>query len=304
MSKQSPANIAASVRQRLLNRSRERREDFQLVLTRYASERLLYRLSQSRYADEFVLKGAFVFLIWSDEPYRPTRDVDFLKFGDSSVERLMAVFRDICEMKENDGISFAGDSMSAEEIRAQKDYGGVRLTLIARLEQAEIPLQIDVGFGDIVTPPSHLIDLPTILDMPAPSLHVYSRESVISEKYEAMVRLGIANSRMKDLYDIWVLSRDFDFEGPALAKAIQATFDKRATALPKKKPIVFSKDFCSNPLKQSQWKAFINRTRLKTKTDDFEGVIEKIDAFLTPPTKAIIKKDIFAQKWLAGKEWR
>lgn len=304
MSKQSPANIAASVRQRLLNRSRERREDFQLVLTRYASERLLYRLSQSRYADEFVLKGAFVFLIWSDEPYRPTRDVDFLKFGDSSVERLMAVFRDICEMKENDGISFAGDSMSAEEIRAQKDYGGVRLTLIARLEQAEIPLQINVGFGDIVTPPSHLIDLPTILDMPAPSLHVYSRESVISEKYEAMVRLGIANSRMKDLYDIWVLSRDFDFEGPALAKAIQATFDKRATALPKKKPIVFSKDFCSNPLKQSQWKAFINRTRLKTKTDDFEGVIEKIDAFLTPPTKAIIKKDIFAQKWLAGKEWR
>lgn len=303
MSQKTLTNVATSVRQKLLNRSREQKEDFQLVLTRYALERLLYRLSQSKHVDEFVLKGAFLFLIWIDAPYRPTRDVDLLGFGDSSAEHLIAVFKTICDANENDGLIFETESLSAEEIREQQEYNGIRLTLVARLEQAEIPLQIDVGFGDIVTPTSKRVDFPTILDMPPPSLRAYSKESVISEKYEAMVRLGIANSRMKDFYDIWVLSKNFDFEGLVLAEAIRATFSTRKTALSKDTPIAFSEEFFDNPAKQAQWKAFVSRSRLKIQTDTFENIIADIYSFLAPPTEALLKKELFTFNWSAEKGW-
>ena len=303
MSQETLTNVAASVRQKLLNRSREQKEDFQLVLTRYALERLLYRLSQSKHVDAFVLKGAFMFLIWTDAPYRPTRDVDLLGFGDSSAEQLIAVFKTICEANENDGLIFETASLSAEEIREQQEYNGIRLTLMARLEQAEIPLQIDVGFGDVVIPTPKHVDFPTILDMPPPYLRVYSKESVISEKYEAMVRLGIANSRMKDFYDIWVLSKAFDFEGLVLAKAIEATFSTRKTALPENIPVAFSGDFSGSPAKQAQWKAFTSRSRLKIRTDTLESIIANIYSFLTPPTEALLKKESFTLNWSAGKGW-
>ena len=303
MIQETLTNVAASVRQKLLNRSREQKEDFQLVLTRYALERLLYRLSKSKHVDEFVLKGAFMFLIWTDAPYRPTRDVDLLGFGNSSAERLIGVFKTICDTNKDDGLIFETESLSAEEIREQQEYNGIRLTLVARLEQAEIPLQIDVGFGDVVTPTPKYVDFPTILDMPPPSLRVYSKESVISEKYEAMVRLGIANSRMKDFYDIWVLSKDFDFEGLMLAKAIKATFSTRQTALPKNTPVAFSGDFSGNPTKQAQWKAFTSRSRLKIQTDTLESIIANIYSFLVPPTEALLKKEPFTLNWSAGKGW-
>lgn len=303
MSRETLTNVAASVRQKLLNRSREQKEDFQLILTRYALERLLYRLSQSRHVDEFVLKGAFMFLIWTDAPYRPTRDVDLLGLGNRSTERLIGVFKTICDENYDDGLIFETEFLSAEEIREQQEYNGIRLTLVARLEPAEIPIQIDVGFGDVVTPSPKHADFPTILDMPPPSLRVYSKESVISEKYEAMVRLGIANSRMKDFYDIWVLSRDFDFEGLMLARAIKATFSTRQTALPGNTPVAFSRDFSGNQAKQAQWKAFTSRSRLKTQTDTLESIIANIYSFLVPPTEALLKKKPFTLNWSAGKGW-
>jgi len=152
MTRQAVRNISASIRQKLLDLSRERGEDFQFTLTRYTIERLLYRLSLSEHANDFILKGALMFLVWTDEPYRPTRDLDLLGFGTSSIERLISVFRSLCSIDQNDGIVFDADSVSAEEIREQQEYDGIRVSLSAKLEQASIVLQIDVGFGDVVMP--------------------------------------------------------------------------------------------------------------------------------------------------------
>ena len=297
-------NIAASVRQRLLNRARERSEDFQLVLTRYALERLLFRLSESKYADNFVLKGAFLYLIWTDQPYRPTRDLDLLGFMENSSERLIAVFKDLCGMDQDDGLVFQAGSLLAEEIREDLEYNGLRMTLMAKLGVAQIPLQIDIGFGDMVTPRPRYENFPTILSMPAPRIRVYSKESVISEKYEAMIRLGIANSRMKDFYDIWILAKEFAFHGPNLSRAIQATFRKRKTALPENTPLALSPDFHQDPVKQGQWRAFLTRSRLRIPAGDFVDIIDLIHSFLLPPTKALNRGKPFKMMWPAGGSWR
>lgn len=252
MSRETPRDIAASVRQKLLNQARKKKEDFQLLLTRYALERLLYRLGKSQYAESFVLKGAFMFLIWTDEPYRPTRDVDLLGFGASSTERLSLVFKELCQAVEDDGLVFVKDSVSAEDIRDEHEYDGIRVTTDSLLGEARIPLQIDIGFGDVVTPLPTYENFPTILDMPAPRLRTYSKESVVAEKYESMVRLGIANSRMKDFYDVWILLREFDFKGEILCKAIQATFERQKTPLPESTPLALSTEFSKDTIKQTQ----------------------------------------------------
>lgn len=296
--------MAASVRQRLLNRARERSEDFQLVLTQYALERFLFRLSESKYADDFVLKGAFLYLIWTDQPYRPTRDLDLLGFMDNSSERLIAVFKDLCNMKEDDGLVFEVDSLSAEQIREGFEYNGMRVTLMARLEAARIPLQIDIGFGDVVTPRPRHANFPTILNMPTPRIRAYPKESVISEKYEAMVRLGIANSRMKDFYDIWILAREFDFHGQSLARAIKATFKRRKTGIPENTPLALSSDFHQDSVKIAQWRAFLNRTRLKIPPGTFQDVSDLIWSFLLPPTEALNQGKPFKLLWTAGGPWK
>jgi len=300
---EKPRNIAASVRQRLLNRAREQKEDFQLVVTRYALERLLFRLSQSQHADSFILKGAFMFLIWTDEPYRPTRDLDLLGSGDNSTERLSDVFKELCSISQDDGLVFVADSVSAEEIREDHEYDGVRVTMESRLGAAMIPLQIDIGFGDAVTPQPTYESFPTLLDMPAPRLKTYPRETVVAEKYEAMVRLGIANSRMKDFYDVWILLREFDFRGSILCEAIQTTFERRKTPLPKSTPLALSREFSQDPVKQAQWKAFSSRTQLKIPTDELERVIAEIHSFLFPPTEALVQDRQFNLFWPAGGPW-
>jgi hypothetical protein len=304
MTRERPQNIAASVRQKLLNRARQQKEDFQLMLTRYGLERLLFRLSESQHADSFVLKGAFMFFIWTDLPYRPTRDLDLLSFGESSAARLIAIFKELCSIRQDDGLIFMMDSVSAEEIRDEFEYGGVRVTLVSRLAEAEIPLQIDIGFGDTVTPRPKYEKFPTILDMPAPRLRTYSRESVIAEKYEAMVRLGIANSRMKDFYDVWILQKEFDFEGATVCKAIQATFKRRKTLLPKSTPFALSSEFAQDTVKQTQWKAFTNRSRLRIQAGDLESVIGQIHSFMLPPTEALVQDERFNLLWPAGGPWR
>lgn len=217
-------NIAASVRQRLLERSRQRGEDFQFILSRYASERLLYRLSVSPHREGFVLKGALLFLLWGGELHRPTRDLDLLGFGDSSVAALEKVFRELCATTvEDDGLVFVAESVVAGQIREDQEYGGVRVKLVAMLERAKIPMQVDIGFGDAITPAARWHNYPTLLDAPPPRLRTYPRETVVAEKLEAMVSLGMSNSRMKDFYDVAVLARQFDFDGARSAVSSRAT---------------------------------------------------------------------------------
>jgi predicted nucleotidyltransferase component of viral defense system len=208
----SPRNIAASIRQKLLNIATRNGEDFGVILTRYALERLLYRLSQSSYRDHFVLKGAMLFQVWADVPHRPTRDLDLLGRGDPSPERCLAVFRELCDIREpEDGITFSAETASAAKIKEDQQYEGVRIKFLAHLQNVRIPIQVDVGFGDAVNP--SLLDYPTLLPMPAPRIQAYPMNSVIAEKLEAIVSLGMLNSRMKDFFDIWFLARTFPFAG-------------------------------------------------------------------------------------------
>lgn len=304
MNQEKPKDIAASVRQKLLNRARQQKEDFQLILTRYALERFLFRLSKSKYKDNFVLKGAFMFLIWMAQPYRPTRDLDLLGLGEDSTKHLISVFKKICSIRQDDGLEFVMDSVSAEEIRDNQEYNGVRITFTAELKGARIPLQIDIGFGDIVTPKSRIETFPTILDMPSPKLQTYPKETVIAEKYEAMIRWGIANSRMKDFYDIWILQKEFNFEGAILSKAIRATFNRRNTVLPENTPLALSPDFYMDTSKQVLWAAFFNRTLLRPPVIDFKNIIKEIHAFLIPPTKALIQDKKFNLFWTSGGPWK
>ena len=256
-------NLAASVRDRLLALARVRGEDFQLLLTQFGLERLLYRLSQSAYRDRFILKGAMLFVLWGDQPHRPTRDVDFLALGDSSEAELQAIFRDLCNVTvKDDGLTLIADSVQVEVIRDETEYGGIRVKLFGDLAGARVPIQADIGFGDAVTPEAQEIEYPTLLGNPAPHLRAYPRETVVAEKYQALVDLGIANSRMKDFYDLWVIARDFDFDGANLSEAIRNTFSRRQTPLPEHTPSGLSAGFYEDSHKNIQWKAFLNKGML------------------------------------------
>ncbi len=244
MSKQKPRNVAASVRQRLTDLARKQGEDLQLVMTHYVIERVLYRLGQSEFRDQFILKGAMLFRLWADVPHRPTRDLDLLCKGANTVERLVKVFETVTGLAvEDDGLTFDPATVTAGRIKEDQEYEGVRVHCEVKLGQARIDLQIDVGFGDAVTPRAIEVQYPTILAFPAPVLPAYQRETVISEKFQAMVALGIANSRMKDFFDLWILARDFAFDGPRICRAIHATFRRRKTDLPSAPPIALTSEF-------------------------------------------------------------
>jgi hypothetical protein len=249
---------AASVRQRLLKLATERKEDFGLVLTRYGLERFLYRLSVSPHRDSFVLKGALLLQLWTAETYRPTRDLDLLGRGISNIS-YRKIFSDVCSQKvEEDGLMFLPDTIRVERIPDDEAYEGVRVRVEHRLAMCAF-LQIHVGLGDAIVPASEELEYPTLLKFPAPKLHSYSKESVVAEKFEAMVKLGMANSRMKDFYDVWVLARRFEFESGILTAAIQATFETRRTTLPESSPLALQADFYELPSKQTQWRAFLKK---------------------------------------------
>ena len=251
-------NTAASVRARLLSRARETRQDFNLVLTRYALERLLYRLSVSPHADQFLLKGALLFDSWFDIPHRPTRDADFLGFGSAELPHLEVVFKDVCAMETDDGVTFRPDTVQAAEIRKEANYAGVRVTLLGLIDGARCPIQVDIGFGDAVTPGPEDVQYPVMLsEFAAPKLRVYPRYTVVAEKLEALASLGIANSRMKDYFDLWILSRYTEFDGDTLRRAIRATFDRRKTTLPPDVPFGLTDGFAQDAEKQTQWQAFL-----------------------------------------------
>lgn len=272
-------DIGASVRTRLMNLARERGQVFDLLLTRYALERLLYRLSISQHRNRFVLKGAMLVTTWFDDPHRPTRDLDLLGFGESSAESMLAVWKEICAIAADDGIVFDGDGLRTSPIREDMEYGGVRLRTTATIARARINVTVDVGFGDAVEPGLEDIDLPVLLDLPAPHLRAYARETVIAEKFHAMVTLGRANSRLKDFYDVWMLSKTHEFDRERLTQAIVATFKRRGTAIPSV-PDAFTREFFRDPSKLQQWTTFIRD--LSAEPASFETVVSELAVFFSP----------------------
>jgi len=299
-----PRDLVASVRQRLMNLSRERGEEFQLVLTHYGLERLLYRLAQSPHAGQFVLKGAALFRLWTGQAHRSTRDLDLLGQGDPSPERLRQVFQDICSVDvDDDGLTFLTDAIQAEQIKEDDEYQGVRLRIDARLGNARLPLQIDIGFGDAITPGPQAVTYPTLLEFPAPQLNAYPRETVVAEKFQAMVQLGIANTRTKDFYDVWTLARQFEFDGAGLSTAIQATFHRRHTSLPVTAPLALTLEFSTDRNKAIQWSAFLRKGRLIESPPPFEEVVTLLASFLMPPTLSLVSGALWNRNWVPV-EWR
>lgn len=252
-----PRNVGASIRQRLLNLAHARSQPMDLLLTRYALERLLHRLSLSRHRDRFVLKGAMLLVTWFDEPHRSTRDVDLLGFGDAASTALLDAFREVMGIDLDDGLTFDVSGLRMDPIREELKYGGSRLRTTATLAGARVPITVDVGFGDAVEPGVEEIKLPVLLDMPSPHLRAYPPEAVIAEKVHAMVVMGMANSRMKDYYDVWMLMTTFELEAERLSRAVRATFDRRNTAVPSEIPDGLTDAFAEDPNKQRQWQAFV-----------------------------------------------
>jgi predicted nucleotidyltransferase component of viral defense system len=273
-------DVGASVRARLLTLARQKGQAFDLLLTRYTNERLLHRLSLSPHRNRFVLKGAMLMTTWFDDPHRPTRDVDFLGYGDPAPDAMLATFREICAIDVDDGIAFDVDALRVELIREELDYGGLRLRTTGQLAGARITVIIDIGFGDAIEPGIEEINLPVLLDLPEPRLRVYARETVIAEKFQAMVMLGLANSRMKDFYDVWILSRSYDFDEDRLSRAIAATFERRGTAIPFDEPEALTQIFATDAGKQRQWAAFVRD--LAIEIPPLDAVVTDLAGFLMP----------------------
>ncbi len=294
-------NVGASVRQRLLNRAKESGRPFDELLQYYAMERFLYRLSQSEHRDAFILKGALMLSVWKAAEARATRDIDLEGRTANRLEEIIAAVRDVCsEPVEDDGIEFDGTSVQAERITEDADYEGVRVTFRATLDRARAPMQLDIAFGDAITPEAQPIDYPTLLSMPAPKLKGYPRETVVAEKFEAMVQLGEINTRMKDFYDLWLLATRFNFEGPALAAAVKATFDRRKTEL-SQSPVAFSPEF--SKAKAAQWKAFLAKSRIENGPAQLAEAIEVIRSFLEPVAAALLRGEAFKTHWEAPGPW-
>lgn len=276
--------LVASIHARLLNLAKARGDDFNMVLTRYAIERFLYRLSIGPAREAFWLKGALLFDLWFDVPHRPTRDADSLGFGPADTEALASTIREICGVAVDDGMEFDPASITIEEIREEANYGGLRVRLVSRLGKARCTVQLDVGYGDAVTPGPEEAIYPTLLDdQPAPRLRVYPRAAVAAEKLEAIVSLGMANSRMKDYFDLRALAHEGVLDAYLLGDAIAATFQRRGTVVPEEAPLGLSDEFARDAAKRAQWKAFLGKNRLDAPTLD--EVIEEVRRFVAEPLK-------------------
>ncbi len=245
-------NLCASVRTRLLQLAKASGQTFDLVLTRFALERLLFRLSESPHAGRFVLKGAMLMMSWFDDPHRGTRDLDLLGFGNPEPDPMLKTFREILAQQADDGVTFDAETLRVDRISEGLEYGGLRLRVVALISGARITLTIDIGFGDALEPGAEMLDYPSMLGFPMRRLRAYARETVIAEKFQAMVMLGRANSRMKDFYDIWILNRSFDFDDDRLARAIKATFERRETPIPTEIPDALTDAFAKDQEKQRQ----------------------------------------------------
>lgn len=271
-------NIGASVRARLLNIARETSQEFEQLLMRYTIERLLYRLAESQHADQFVLKGAMLLMTWFNEPVRSTRDLDFLGLGDSHPQSVVSIFKEILTEEYPDGVEFAADGTRLELIRQHNEYGGLRIRTEAVISGARVSIKIDVGFGDSTEPGVQPLDYPVILDMPVPHLRGYAPETVVAEKFHAIVEHGHMNTRLKDYFDLWMLRKHFDFKLSRLAKAVSATFARRGTSLPEDVPEGLSQAFANHEQKSAIWKSLkrsftVDPGSLAEVVDDLEGFL-------------------------------
>ncbi len=296
-------NIAASVYTRLRTRARERGEGVPLVHQRYAAERLLYRVAQSPYHDQFVLRGGMLYEIWGGSVYRPTSDLDLLGYGSPEPERIRACFRELAAIEvPDDGLRFASDSIRVRKMREEAEYSGVEVRLELHLHTARIPLKVDVGFGDAVVPGVEEVEYPPLLDGPAPYIRIYPRESVIAEKLHAAALFAESNTRMKDFYDLFVLSQGFSFEGATLARAIAATFERRRTPLPPALPIPAT--FFGNAPRAERWRGYLKKNELSAAPGDFIAIGGALREFLGPPYDALVTESDYRASWEPGGPWR
>jgi Nucleotidyl transferase AbiEii toxin, Type IV TA system len=297
----SKRDLAASVRQRLLNQAHAQKRPFQELLQYFAMERFLYRLAQSRHADKFILKGALLLTAWQAPLSRSTMDIDLLGKTSNKVEHIASIVSELCTMEtEADGVNFDATSVRAVRIKEDADYEGVRVQFKATLAGARIPMQIDIGFGDVIHPSSSRIEYPTLLEFPPPILQAYPKETVIAEKLEALTALAALNSRMKDFFDLWALSRLYPFEGVVLVKAIKATFEHRSTAI-EPNPEGLTDDFGEQ--KSILWTAFLHRARLRTAPESLVEAIGLVREFASLPLAAAASKDRFNYRWLPRGPW-
>jgi len=297
-------NISASVHQRLLNKARELGRPFNELLQYFSIERFIYRLSKTPHAPKFILKGALMFTTWNIQTTRTTKDIDLLGRLENSVEAITEATKDICNQKvEPDGMSFDADSVVSIPIIEDAIYEGIRVNIRGNLGKSRVSLQLDIGFGDVVFPSESSVTFPTILDFPAPKLKGYSRESIIAEKFQAMIKLGELNSRMKDFYDIWLLSKQFDFDSHVLVEAINKTFKARRTDIPSK-PSVFKKSFAKDKMRETQWRAFLRKTVLVDTSQSFHEIITESKLFLVPVLSAVAAGKSFQKIWKAPGPWK
>ena len=299
------SGVAHSIHVRLIRHARDRGVDANLILSRYAAERFLYRLSVSPFSDQFVLKGGMLMLVWLGEAIRPTRDMDLLGFGDLSGGTLSSVIRQICCFTvADDGLRFESESIGVQEIRRHDPYSGRRVTVVAFLGPARIRVQIDVGIGDSVVPSPEWQYYPCILNHPEPHLKAYLPETAIAEKLHAMVTLGDQNSRMKDFYDVLALRNHRAFSGKVLGEAIQSTFQRRDTKLPQGEVRAFSDSFRRSRAKQQQWTAFLKKNRLENTDEDFAAVVSQIHNFLEPILTSLTQNQTLEKEWLPRGPWQ
>ncbi len=297
--------LAQSVQTRLVRHAQALGIDPNLILTRYAAERLLYRLSRSPHAERFVLKGALMLLVWLGETIRPTRDADLLGYGALDAESLRSTFAGICALDvEPDGLRFDAATVQVAPIRVEDAYGGQRITLLAHLGSARLPVQVDVGIGDAVFPEPQWIDYPSLLGLPSPRLRAYRPESSIAEKLHAMVELGSKNSRMRDFFDVHALATAGTFDGIVLGRAIASTFARRRTPVPTDLPLALTPAFAATEGKAAQWRGFVRRLPGTSAPPDLPAVIDTVAVFAGPVLTATGRGEPFDRTWPPGGPWR
>lgn len=302
----SPANIAASVKARLQNKARETGRPSNDLLRLYAMERFLYRLSKSEHSEKFVLKGALLFMVWKpDYERRTTMDIDLLGFTENSLDNLAAIAKAICDADvEEDGIEFDSENIRVARIKEDADYEGVRILTNAFLERSRIPIQIDIGFGDAMGPGAIPATVPTLLDFPSPKLRCYHQLTAIAEKFEAMVKLGELNSRMKDFYDIWNIIRHEEIDGTELQKACAATFNRRKTPF-ELNTRFFSETFPDAIGKETQWAAFVRKQGLEeVAPSSFKEITQLLQHFFRPMVEAQLSRQRFLGNWSPSGQWQ
>jgi len=298
-------NIEASVRARLQNKARATNRPFSEILQYYGMERFLYRFSLSKYAERFILKGALMFTVWQVPERRTTLDIDFSARYDNQIATIEKVTMDVCRVPViPDGLVFDSETVKGRKIKGDIDYEGVRVKFRGFLERSRIAMQIDVGFGDVIFPKPKIIDYPVILDFPRPHLKGYPVESAVSEKFEAMVKLGLLNSRMKDFYDIWLMMRQFDFNGSKLVKALKSTFEHRKTSFPKDTPLFAEEIYDEKSDRQTLWKAFLKKGDIKNTPEKLHAIARRIEGFLIKPLNSINERQRFNRGWKAPGPWK